>query len=102
MPDTISHSSESAPMRFTGSMITLVAPPLAAGALAGSLLAGEWTGRARGDLLPPSSLAVSVDGQHFTVVTDTEDRGDRDVDAAEFAQWARSMMGGDTSHMLDL
>lgn len=88
-------------MKFSGSMITLAAPQLAAGALVGSLVAGAVTGP-RPEAFTHDIVLVSGNVRHLVQPDEAEDRADRDISLAELTRWGRSMMGGDTSHMLDI
>ncbi|MDP9201492.1 MAG: hypothetical protein M3P26_06115 [Gemmatimonadota bacterium] len=89
-------------MKFSGSMITLAAPQLAAGALVGSLVAGAQTAPRPEAFTHDFVVLVSGNVRHLVQPDEAEDRADRDVSLAELTRWGRSMMGGDTSHMLDI
>ena len=90
------------PMKFSGSMLTLAAPQLAAGALLGSLVAGELATPQPHPIDTQSVLILSGTAHHLVEPQDREDRADRDVSLSELTRWGRSMMGGNTSNMLDI
>ena len=100
MPETATQLTENS-MKFSGSMITLAAPHLATGALVGSLVAGAITAP-RTEVFAHDFVLVSGSVRHLVQPNEAEDRADRDVSLAELTRWGRSMMGGDTSHMLDI
>ncbi len=100
MPNVLIDPSATDSMRLSGSMYTLAAPPIiAVGAFFGSIvLCSEIVPVAR----EFESVAILA-GQVVPVTPmHDEDLAPRDVQSAEYGTWARSMMGGDASHMLDI
>jgi len=54
------------------------------------------------DLAPAVTTSVSATEEVEAPFIDEDDVMQRDVPAAEMLAWGRSMMGGDTSEMLDI
>src|SRR5687768_567785 len=104
LPDVIVEPATNSQMIFSGSMYTLTAPHAAVGALLGSFVAcGEIPVALSGGSGAPVPYEIIGAGQWGVSTTPAiEDLAPRDITASEFAHWARSMAGGDTSEMLDI